>query len=126
MDATNGSGRDAESTVSKELPDRTGRLSRRAVLRTATVAAGAVAGASASPAETPPAVGYGVPMVELFVPAGALTLEQKAEMIKGVTEVVVGAAKLSPEQARRLWVEIFETAEGGWGVGGQVFVPRKR
>jgi phenylpyruvate tautomerase PptA (4-oxalocrotonate tautomerase family) len=47
-------------------------------------------------------------------------------MIKGVTEVVLGATKMPPEQARKLWVQLFETAEGGWGVGGQIFVPRDR
>ena len=68
------------------------RLSRRAVLTTATAAAGAVAGVSA--------------------------------MIKGVTEVLIKATKLAPDHANKLWVQIFETAEGGWGFGGQVFVPR--
>jgi hypothetical protein len=28
--------------------------------------------------------------------------------------------------AKRLFVQIFETAEGGFGVNGQVFVPRSR
>ena len=101
-------------------------LSRRAVLATATVAAGSVAGASAVFAQPAATVGLGVPLVELYVPAGALTAEQKSEMIKGVTDVIVNAVKPSPEQAGRLWVEILETAESGWGVGGKVFVPRPR
>jgi len=116
--------RDPKANVG--LPARADALSRRAVLKSATVAAGAAAGASAVLAETVPAVGFGVPMVELYVPAGALTLEQKSEMIAGVTDVIVAAAKLPPQQAKRLWVQIFETAEGGWGVGGQVFVQRRR
>jgi 4-oxalocrotonate tautomerase len=101
-------------------------LSRRAVLKTATVAAGAATGASAVLAETIPATGFGAPVVELHVPAGVLTLEQKRAMIAGVTEVLLGATKLPPDQAKKLWVQLFETAEGGWGVGGQVFVPRGR
>jgi hypothetical protein len=40
--------------------------------------------------------------------------------------VVASAIKLPPDQAPKLWVQIFETAESGWGVGGQVFVPRAR
>ena len=31
--------------------------------------------------------------------------------------------KLPPDPARRLFVAIMETAEGGFGVIGQVFVP---
>ena len=98
--------------------------SRRTVLASATAAAGALA-ASAALAETTTGGGYGAPLVEFYVPAGALTLEQRAAMIKGVTDVVLGAMKLPPDPARLLFVEIIETAEGGFGVNGQVFVPRK-
>jgi len=101
-----------------------GALSRRAVLKTATAAAGAMAGASAALADSP--AGFGAPVVELHVPAGALSLEQKAAMIKGVTDVVLGATRLPADQARKLWVQVIETAEGGWGVGGRVFVPPAR
>jgi hypothetical protein len=47
-------------------------------------------------------------------------------MIKGITDVVLSAAKQAPDPAKRLFVQIFETTEGGWGVNGQVFVPRSR
>ena len=47
-------------------------------------------------------------------------------MVKGLTDVVLGAMKLTPDPARRLFVAIIETAEGGFGVDGQVYVsPRK-
>jgi hypothetical protein len=46
-------------------------------------------------------------------------------MIKGITDVVLQATKQPPDPAKRLFVQIFETAEGGFGVNGQVFVPRK-
>ena len=59
------------------------------------------------------------------MPAGALTLEQRAAMIKGITDVMLDAMKLPSDPARRLFVEVIETAEGGFGVNGQVFVPRK-
>jgi len=98
-------------------------LSRRAVLTTATIAAGAVAGASAARADT----GFGAPLVELHFPAGVLTAEQKGAMIKGVTDVLLAAIPIPPDQTRRLWVQLFETAaDGGWGLGGQVFVPRAK
>ena len=120
MDTINGSSSDVEPR------ERAGALSRRAVLKTATAAAGAVAAASAVLAENVPAAAFGAPVVELHVPAGALALEQKSAMIKGITDVLISAIKLQPEEARKLFVQIFETAEGGWGVGGQVFVPRNK
>lgn len=98
-------------------------LNRRAVLMTAAVAASAVAGVSPVLADTAPAANFGAPLVELHIPAGVLTLEQKAAMIKGVTDVVLNATKLS-DPARKSFVQIFETADGGFGVNGQVFVPR--
>jgi phenylpyruvate tautomerase PptA (4-oxalocrotonate tautomerase family) len=107
-------------------PEPTSGLSRRAVLRTASVAASALAGMSTALADTISAAGFGAPLVELHVPAGVLTPEQKGAMIKGITEVVASAIKLPPDQAPKLWVQIFETAESGWGVGGQVFAPRPR
>jgi 4-oxalocrotonate tautomerase len=106
------------------MQEGTAGLSRRAVLKTGAVAAGTAAGVSAVLAETFPATTFGAPMVELHVPSGALTLEQKSAMIKGVTDVVLGATKTPPDQAWKLWVQLLETAEGGWGVGGQIFVPR--
>jgi phenylpyruvate tautomerase PptA (4-oxalocrotonate tautomerase family) len=110
--------------TNEQFPSGVERLSRRAVLTTS-AAAGAVAGVSAAPAETVPApADFGAPLAELHFPAGALSVEQKAAMIQGVTEVLIKATKLAPDHANKLWVQIFETAEGGWGFGGQVFVPR--
>ena len=100
-------------------PDR--RLDRRAVLMTA--AAGAMAGGSAALADTDAAANFGAPLVELHVPAGVLDLEQRAAMIKGITAVVLTAMKLPADPARKLFVQIFETADRGFGVNGQVFVP---
>jgi phenylpyruvate tautomerase PptA (4-oxalocrotonate tautomerase family) len=89
---------------------------------TAAVAASAVAGLSPVLADTGSA-NFGAPLVEVYVPPGVLTLEQKAAMIKGVTDVVLKATKLS-DPARKSFVQILETADGGFGVNGQVFVPR--
>ena len=100
-------------------------VSRRDVLLTASVAAGALAMMPGALADTAPVESFGDPVVELYVPAGALSLEQKSAMIKGITDVVNTAMKHEPSPSRRLFVEIIETAEGGFGVNGQVFVPRK-
>ena len=54
---------------------------------------------------------------------GVLTLEQRSAMIKGITDVVLGALKQPPDPAKRLFVAIYETAEGGFGINGKVLVP---
>ena len=95
-------------------------------MMTATAAAGALAGAPSVLPETVSAGNFGAPLVEVHVPMGVLTLEQKSAMIKGITDVVFGAMKQPADPSRRLFVQIFETTEGGWGVNGQVFVPRSR
>lgn len=109
--------------TSMELPDGPG-LNRRAVLITAAVAAGAAAGVSPVLADAVAPANFGAPLVELQVPPGVLTLEQKAAMIKGITDVVLNAMKLPPDPARLSFVQVLETAEGGFGVNGRVFVPR--
>jgi len=93
---------------------------------TAAVAAGAAAGVSRALADTAPAANFGAPMVELYLPHGILTLEQRAALIKGMTDVVLNAMKLPPDPTRPSFVQILETVEGGWGVNGQVFVPRPK
>ena len=108
--------------------------SRRAVLKTAT--AGAVAAgisavladtmAAASPDEPATVARFGAPLVELHVPAGVLTPEQKRGMIEGITKVFITATKLPPDLNQQLWIRIFETAPGCWGLGGQVYVPRSQ
>lgn len=101
-------------------------LRRRDLLVSATVTAGALAGATEAMAQPAPVPGFGAPLVELHVPAGILSVEQKSEMIKGVTEVVLGAMNQAPDPAKRLFVEILETAEGGYGVNGKAFAPRPK
>ncbi len=92
---------------------------RRAVLMAAaTAAAAGVAPASAKA----PGGNFGAPVIELYLPAGLLTAEQKSAVIKGFTEVVLKTLGRTPEASRRLFMTIIETAEGGFGVNGQVFV----
>ena len=100
-------------------------LSRRDVL-VAAAAAGTVAGPSAVAAEAAAASSFGAPLVELHVPAAILTVEQRGAMIKGITEVIVEALGQPLDPGKRLFVEIFETAEGGYGVNGQAFLPRPK
>ena len=101
-------------------------LNRRSVLVSATAAVSGLSVVSGALADTASSGDFGAPLVEVFVPAGVLTLDQRSAMIKGITDVVLGAIKLPPDPPRRLFVEIIETADGGFGVNGQVFVPPKR
>jgi phenylpyruvate tautomerase PptA (4-oxalocrotonate tautomerase family) len=110
----------------KSSPDETGELSRRSVLMTAATAVVATAGVPAGLAQTPPSANFGAPLVEMSFPVGVLDVEQKAAMIRGVTDVIHSAMNLAPDPTRRLFVEIFETPEGGFGVNGQAVVPRGR
>ena len=116
MDMINGTNNTEERLASSS------GLNRRAVLMSAAVAA--TVGASPALADTAAAANFGAPLVDLQVPAGVLTLEQKAAMIKGVTDVILKAMKQPSDPARKSFVQIFETADGGFGVNGQVFVPR--
>jgi len=101
-------------------------LSRRAVLMRATIAAGAVGGAPAVLADSPSAASFGAPLVEMYFPVGVLSLDQKAALIRSVTDVVNAAMQSPADPARRLFVEIIETPEGGFGVNGQAVGPRAR
>jgi len=99
---------------------------RRAVLMRAGAAALAATVADAGTPALAEEAGYGAPLVDLVVPAGALTREQKAAMIKGVTDVIAKATGLPLDSSHRMFVQLFETAEDGFGVNGTVFVPRNK
>jgi hypothetical protein len=93
--------------------------------RTLLIASAAAAAGGASPAFGQAASGFGAPVIELYVPAAILTLEQKSALIKGFTEIVERAMRMPADPARHLFMTIVETAEGGFGVDGKVFTPRK-
>lgn len=113
--------REAESSPSVVAPDR-----RAILLVAATATAGSAIGTSSVRAQDATAGNFGAPVVEVCVPFGVLTLEQKGAMVRGITDVILKAMKRSPDPERRLFVTITETAEGGFGVNGQVFVPQRK
>ena len=108
-----------------DVDGRADGLSRRAMLMTATMGAAASA-STVLAAETPSAASFGAPLVEMYFPVGVLSLDQKAVLIRSVTDVVNAAMQSPPDPARRLFVEIIETPEGGFGVNGQAVGPRAR
>jgi len=101
----------------------TREVSRRTALLATSLGAVAVSGA---PLAAEPASGYGAPVVELSFPVGVLSVEQKGELIKRVTEVVADAMAFAADAQHRLFVEILETPEGGFGVNGRAVLPRTK
>ena len=63
-----------------------------------------------------------MPFAQVYVPAGVLSLEQKRDMIKGITEVMVKVEKLPPSALPHVIVLITEVPDGGWGVAGHGYV----
>ena len=112
MDTING------TNNTKESPASSGGLNRRTMLMSAAIAASATVGVSPATADTAGAPNFGAPLVDVQVPAGVLTLEQKAAMIKGITDVVLRATKAPSDPARKSFVQIFETTDGGFGASG--------
>ena len=55
-----------------------------------------------------------------------MLFRSRSALIKGVTDVVRDALKQPPDPTTRLFVAIYETAEGGFGINGKVLVPRSR
>ena len=58
-----------------------------------------------------------MPFVEIKVFEDELSEEQKQEMIREITEVVVSFAGENLRQAT--WVVVQEVKSGNWGVGGE-------
>jgi 4-oxalocrotonate tautomerase len=63
-----------------------------------------------------------MPLAQIYVPEGALTLAQKRAMIKGVTDVIAGVEDLPDTGRPFVTVLIIETPNGGWGVAGHGYV----
>lgn len=59
-----------------------------------------------------------MPLAQIYVPAGALTIEQRRAIVKGVTDVIVAVEGLPPSALPFVTVLINDVPEGGWGVGG--------
>ena len=58
-----------------------------------------------------------MPMIQISIPAGSLSAEKKAEMIRKVTDAAVEAEGI-PGVRAHTWVHITEVPDGGWGMGG--------
>ena len=52
-----------------------------------------------------------------LAPTGVLDREKQVGVVKELTEIVASASG-DPSAARRTWVLITESPEGGWGIAG--------
>lgn len=59
-----------------------------------------------------------MPLAQVYVPQGVLTLDQRRAMIKGITDVMVEVEGLPAIARPYVTVLITEVADGGWGVAG--------
>jgi phenylpyruvate tautomerase PptA (4-oxalocrotonate tautomerase family) len=60
--------------------------------------------------------------IEIRIPINRLDLLAKEGLIRDFTKVVLDAenAEQTPQNARRIWITIFEIRAGNWGIGGHV------
>lgn len=61
-----------------------------------------------------------MPVVQVSVPEGALSQEQKQELVERITDVVVDVEQI-PQLRPAVHVLINEVADGGWGTGGKAW-----
>jgi 4-oxalocrotonate tautomerase len=59
-----------------------------------------------------------MPLVQISIPEGSLTLEQKTLMVAKVTDACVEAEGV-PAVRQFTWVHINEVPDGGWGMAGR-------
>jgi phenylpyruvate tautomerase PptA (4-oxalocrotonate tautomerase family) len=59
-------------------------------------------------------------VLEVTVPAGALSERRKAGLVEDVTKVILDATGWGSDAGLRVWTLIHEVPDGNWGAGGQV------
>jgi phenylpyruvate tautomerase PptA (4-oxalocrotonate tautomerase family) len=59
-------------------------------------------------------------LLDVTTPQGALSDRRREEMTKEMTQQVLEAAGLTPEDGMRVWIIMHEVPEGSWGAGGAV------
>ena len=63
-----------------------------------------------------------MPVAKVYVPEGALTLNQRREIVKGIHDVINSVEKRPPDGLT--YVLINDLPTGDWGVAGSVYTPR--
>lgn len=62
-----------------------------------------------------------MPLAKIYVPEGALSDQQRQEIIRGVSEVINSVERRPPERRPYTFVLIAELPAANWGVGGQPY-----
>jgi len=62
-----------------------------------------------------------MPVAKVYVPEGALTPDQRREIVKGIHEVIYTVEQRPPTQ--QTYVFITEVPNGNWGSAGAVYRP---
>lgn len=70
--------------------------------------------------QTPDGVAEPHAILDVTVPAGALSERRKAGIVEEVTKLVLNAAGWGTEAGVRVWVLIHEVPDGNWSAAGQV------
>lgn len=58
--------------------------------------------------------------IQVLTPVGVLDRDKKLGVTREMTEIVAAAAG-DPSVADRVWVQIVEAPDGGWGIGGHAY-----
>lgn len=61
-----------------------------------------------------------MPLVQISVPEGVLSQDQKEELVSRITDVVVEVEGI-PQLRPSVHVLVNEVADGGWGTGGKAW-----
>ena len=63
-----------------------------------------------------------MPVAKIYVPEGALTPEQRREIVKGIHDVINSVEKRPAKSLT--YVLINDVPTGDWGIAGSVYLPR--
>jgi phenylpyruvate tautomerase PptA (4-oxalocrotonate tautomerase family) len=70
--------------------------------------------------QTPDGVAEPHTVVDVTVPAGALSERRKAGLVEEMTQLVLEATGWGDDAGMRVWVLVHEIPEGSWGAAGQI------
>lgn len=70
--------------------------------------------------QTPDGVADPHAILDITVPAGALSERRKAGIVEDATKLVLDVAGWGADAGVRVWVLIHEVPDGNWGAAGQV------
>ena len=70
--------------------------------------------------QTPDGVAEPHAILDITIPAGALSERRKAGIAEDATKIVLDAAGWGPEARIRVWVLVHEVPDGNWAAAGQV------